>query len=564
MLSRHGRPLVWAFTALVTLSLVLGGSIHPVHARPAADPALASLLAPLGAGDGVTAPKVLAQTGDSLTVAMWSPPNNFNPINTDSWYGLYPSAIIFDSLVFVDPKATYIPRLATWEFSSDNSQVTFYINKNATWHDGTPVTAGDYEWTVRTIANPKTETNRSNNLAALVGTNANGRRDGEAELGIKVIDDKTVQLTMKRPVDQFYVLEKFGLGFSVLPKHILGNLAPEELSQADFFQKPTVGSGPFKFVKYETSQYIELERNDDYYQGQPVLSKLYIRIVGPQVMVANLEKGEVDATAGPGIGDIPLDDWDRVKSNPSFKTASVTTLGYQFMDINVANPLMADKRVRQALVYGINRQLIVNQLLKGEGRVANGPIPPITLYYNQNLQEIPYDPNKARQLLTEAGWDFNQEVQLSVPTGNLVRERSADIIKANLDAIGFKVRIQKMDFPTLQSEATQGKYVIRLVGWGALLDPDVSSQFRTGGLYNYGKFSNPDLDRLIDEGLVEPNFEKRKAIYDEIQVRLQEEVPVVFLYHQNGLQAASARTQNIEYWGYTAGILWNSHLWGFK
>src|SRR5262249_37562584 len=139
--------------------------------------------------------------------------------------------------------------------------------------------------------------------------------------------------------------------------------------------------------------------------------------------------------------------------------------------------------------------------------------------------------------------------------------RSADIIKANFDQIGFKTRIQKMDFPTLQAEATSGKYAIRLVGWSGGFDPDVSSQFREGGLYNYGKFSDANLNTLLDKGLAESKFDDRKKIYDQVQSMLQDDVPIAFLYFPNNLQAVNKRVQGVTISGWTSSLLWNIYEW---
>ena len=199
---------------------------------------------------------------------------------------------------------------------------------------------------------------------------------------------------------------------------------------------------------------------------------MIISIVTPATMVAQLEKGEVDIAAAGGIGDIPLDDWERVQALPNVTAASYQDNGYQYAVINMRpDSIWGDKRLRQALAYGINRQLIVDSLLKGEGVVAQGPIVPVTYYYNTEVEGLfSYDPEKAKELLVEAGWDPDYEMTIIVPIGNVVRELSADIIQANLAEIGIKAGIEKMDFPTLIQRAMDGDYDLALMGWGGLLD----------------------------------------------------------------------------------------------
>ena len=224
--------------------------------------------------------------------------------------------------------------------------------------------------------------------------------------------------------------------------------------------------------------------------------------------------------------------------------------------------MWADKRLRQALAYAINRQLIVDKLLKGQGVVSQGPIVPVTSYYNPKIEgKYPYDVEKAKALLKEAGWDPNKEIALLTPTGNVVRELSADIIQANLAAAGVKVKIEKMDFPTLMARFGKGEFDLGLVGWSSVLDPDVRSQYQTGGQYNFGKFSNKILDDLMQKGADTAVTAERKKIYDEFQIQFLEEVPVVPLYWPLPLVAVNKRVNNASHMVTTNALLRNVHEW---
>ncbi len=503
--------------------------------------------------------------GGHVTIAMWSPPNNFNAINTDSSYGFFNVNIMFETLVRFNDDVEFIPRLAdSWEISEDKTTYTFHLNPNAKWHDGTPLTAEDVEFTIWAITHPKIESNRGNNISMLKGLEGSKRPEGvDTVEGVKVIDDHTIQFITKNPVDPLAFLELVGTEIWIIPKHILKDIPPEEFDKADFWMNPTVGAGPFKFVRYETDQFVEYERNDDYYLGRPHLDKLIVKIISPATMVAQLEKGEVDISAGGGIGDIPLDDWERVKSLPNVEAYSYQDNGYQYMLINHdASRPWTDKRIRHALAYGINRQLIVDKLLKGQGVVCQGPIIPVTYYYNPEIEgKFPYDPEKARELLKEAGWDPNYEVTLIVPIGNIVRELSADIIQANLTDIGMKVNVEKMDFPTLISRFKSGDFDLGLVGWGGVLDPDVRSQYKSDGVYNFGRFSNPEIDDLLERGANTADPEERKKIYDEFQLKFLDEMPIVPLYWPLRLVAINKRVHNARHIITTNGLLRNVHEW---
>jgi peptide/nickel transport system substrate-binding protein len=503
--------------------------------------------------------------GGQVSIAMWSPPNNFNALNTDSSYGFFNVNLMFETLVKLNEDVDFVGRLAeSWEVSDDQTQLTFYLNPDATWHDGTPVTAEDVEFTIWAISHPQIEVNRGANIAMLKGLDGSKRPEGvDTVEGVEVIDEHTIRFTANNPVDPRFFLELVGTGVWIVPKHILQDIAPEEMDQADFWMNPTVGAGAFKFVTYETDQYVEYDRNEDYYLGTPHLDKLFVKIITPATMVAQLEKGEVDVTSSGGIGDVPLDDWERVQGLDNVDAYGYQDSGYQYMIINwdPEGPWV-DKKVRQALAYAINRQLIVDNLLKGEGIVAQTPIIPVTYYYNPEVEGMyPYDPEQAKALLEEAGWDFDREVVLLVPLGNIVRELSADIIQANLQDVGMNVSIEKMDFPTLMARFGDADFDIGLVGWSDVLDPDVRSQYHSDGQYNFGSINSPVLDDLLDRGANTAEPEARKEIYDEFQMQFMEEMPVVALYWPLRLAAINNRVQNARHMITTNALTRNVHEW---
>ncbi len=510
---------------------------------------------------------VLGQPRSSLVVVagMWSPPNNFSPINTDSSYGYYAVRFVFQTLLdarLQDNQLKFFPALASnWEAAADNKTYTFTIHPKAAWHDGKPVTADDVLFTVMTISDPKTETNRGNSIAFIAGLDAAGKRSPGAQLGVRILGPKQFEIKTETPTDPLAVFEKFGSGLYILPKHVLGNVQPDQLARHPFFLNPTVGNGPYKFVQYKTDQYVEFVQNENYHLGAPSVRRLFVRVIPPTTMMAQLERGDMDVTAGAGIGTILTDDWDRVKTMGHVRAVSVPTPGYQFMAINFQRPYLQDKRVRRAIAHATNRPLMVNQLLKGEGELAEGPIWPSNPYYNKNVKPWPYDPARARALLQEAGWDFNRTLVLRVPTGNITRERSADIIRENLVAVGIKVEIQKSDFPTHLAALYAANFDLGLVGWSGGVDPDVSSQFRTGATYTrLIHMSNAQIDQLLDEGLATADTAKRRAIYGRFQEVFADELPYVVLYYQRGLTAVTRRMSNVQY-GIAGFYDFYTHSW---
>jgi len=504
----------------------------------------AALVLPVGAVGGPRSQLVVVS-------GMWSPPNNFSPINTDSSYGYYCVRFMFQGMLearLADNQLRFFPALASrWEAGADRQTYRFTIHPRAAWHDGRPVTAEDVEFTVLTISDPKTETNRGAELATVAGLTVGGKRVAGEPLGLRILGPKSFEVRTKAPVDPLVFFERFGAGVYILPKHILGSVPPDQLARHPFFQAPTVGNGPYKFVQYRTDQYVEFVANDNYHNGPPNVRRVFVRIIPPTTMLAQLERQELDITAGFGIGTVLIEDWERVKAMPHMRAVSFPGPGYQFMVFNFTRPYLEDKRVRRAIAHAINRPLMVSQLFRGEGVIAEGPIPPTNPYFNKNVKPWAYDQARARALLQEAGWDANRTIVLRVPTGNIARERSADIIRENLVAVGIKAEIQKTDFPTHLAALTGKNYDLGLIGWGGATDPDVSSQFRTGGQYNFGGHTLPRMDQLLDDGVKSADPARRRQIYNQFQEMFADELPYVVLYYENGRTALARRMSGVLY-----------------
>lgn len=497
---------------------------------------------------------VAGQPRSSLVAVsgMWSPPNNFSPINTDSAYGYYAVRFMFGSLLesrLENNQLRLFPMLASrWSVAADNQTYRFTIHPRASWHDGRPVTAEDVEFTVMTISDPRTQTNRGASVAFIAGMDATGKRAQGAQIGFRILGPKEFEVRTAKPVDPNFVFERFGYDMYILPKHVLGSVAPDQLARHPFFLNPTVGNGPFKFVQYKTDQYVEYVANDAYHLGAPNIRRLFVRIIPPTTMMAQLERRDLDVTAGGGIGSILIDDWDRVKTIPHVQAVSYSAPGYQFMAFNFQRAYLQDKRVRRAMAHAINRPLLVNQLLKGEGELAEGPIPPNNPYFNKSVRPWAFDTARARALLQEAGWDFNRTLILRVPTGNILRERSADVIRENLVAAGVRVEIQKSDFPTHLAALYAANYDIGLVGWSGGVDPDVSSQFRTGATYTrLIHLSNQQIDQLLDEGAATADQARRRQIYNRFQEVFADELPYVVLYYEKSRAAVARRMTDVNY-----------------
>ncbi|SFF23672.1 peptide/nickel transport system substrate-binding protein [Paenibacillus algorifonticola] len=475
-----------------------------------------------------------------VNIGITNAPLMFNPIDQTDNTSIIVTSILFQPLMELDENLEFVPMLADSIETEDNQVYTVKLNENAKWSDGEPVTADDVVFTVKLIGNPKSIVSLSTRYAVLEGFDELGKLpEGASDVaGVKKIDDHTVEFRTKQPVDPNLFMEGFGKNLKPLPEHVLKDASPETLAQNPFFQKPTVVNGPFTFVTYAKDQYIELQANKDYFKGAPKLDKLNFKIMPSSNLVAQLQSGEIDMNF-PGIGTISVQDFEKVKNMSNVNAVSGKPFNYQNLYFN--NETITDVRVRHAIAYAINREMMIDNLLKGEGESMDVQYTPIHPYYNKNLTPITYNPEKAKELLKEAGWDSSKTLRLVVPSGNKTREQAADIIVENLKAVGINAQVQKFDLATSVQKLIKGEYDLDILGLIFILDPDLTTVFGTGSKTNYARYSSPEMDKLLLEGTKETDSDKRRVIYDKVQELIMQDLPQIALFADYRLLATNKR-----------------------
>ncbi|MEJ9230309.1 ABC transporter substrate-binding protein [Peribacillus butanolivorans] len=474
----------------------------------------------------------------TLFIGVTNAPILLNPINTADTTSTWLVSFMFGSLLEMDGPLSFVPVLADSFETTDNQTFTIKLNEKANWTDGKPVTAEDVAFTFNLIANPKVETTDGAYIASLDGLGENGKLpEGQTELSsVKIIDEKTIEIKTKQPFDANMIKEQIGTKIQVLPKHVLKDVDPAKLSQHPFMQKPNVSNGPFQFVQYKKDQYVELAGNPDYYFGKPELEKIFVKIMPGPNLVAQLQTGGIHMNT-PLIGNIAIQDYETVKGLANVRTKNEGSVAFQTMIMN--NETIKDSKLRKAIAYAVDRQLIVDKLLKGYGDVIDGPYTPVSPFLNKDLKQFSYDTEKAKQLIKESGWDVNKPLRLVVPIGNKVREQSASIIEQNLQEAGLKVEVTTYDFPTVTQKAKAGDFDLLLYGLKFTLDPDVTTLYGSKGTYNYMNYDNPKSDELLEKGKNETDPDKRKVIYNELQEIWNEDMPILTLYSDHEFSAIS-------------------------
>lgn len=261
--------------------------------------------------------------------------------------------------------------------------------------------------------------------------------------------------------------------------------------------------------------------------------------------------------ASGGIGEISISDIETMKNVDGLSVNVQPAWTNQFVYYNNEK---FDQNIRLAMSHAVNRDTIVDNLLKGNAEVTNGPYTSASPYMDEDLEPIAYDPEKAKEYIAKSDYDMNDPIELMVPTGNKVREQSANLIEQDLEAVGFTVEQITYDFPTTLEKARLGDYDLYLGGISVPVDPDLASYFGSTGGSNYSQIENAEIDVLLEKGKWETDSTKRKEIYDDFQLMLQEQSPMLPLYSQNDIVIKNDSLNGgiNEYW---AGSLYNIQDW---
>ncbi|TCC43428.1 ABC transporter substrate-binding protein [Kribbella sindirgiensis] len=502
--------------------------------------------------------------GDTLYVGTVNPPASFNPINQSDVGGQFAVRFAMDTLLDQPEPLKFVPKLAESIESKDNKTFTVKLHAGAKWSDGQPITAKDVVYTINLIANRESLTTLGGNVTALTGVDATGKlpKGQTAVPGLTAPDDTTVVFTTKTPVDPNYVKEMIGTKVVIMPEHTLAKTAPAQIDDSKFAQLPDVTSGPYKFTKYTQNASIEYAANPDYYGGAPKIAKLIMKIMPASNLAGELQTGSIMMNSGGGIGNIPFQDLKTVQGFKDVNTKVNPTIGFQTIQFNVKT--FADPRMRAGLAHAINRKQIVDELLLGNGEVIDGPYTSQSPFLDKSLKTFSYDPALAKKLLTEAGWDFSRKINFVVPTGNKIRERSADILLQNFKAIGLNVVQTNYDFPTTLAKARAKDHDMVLMGLTFNIDPDVSNMYSSTGSFNLTGYNSPESDKLLLAGKSEAKTDARHKIYNQLQALWQADMPVLTLYSDH---AVAATSKSVAVGGATPfwpGTVANVGQWAFE
>ncbi len=419
-----------------------------------------------------------------------------------------------------------------------NPVILFNLRKGVRFHDGHEFDAGDVKFTYEAIMNPKNLSPRTS--------------DFEPIKEIQIIDPHQVRVVYKR----LFSPAIYSWTMGILPEHLLDDAALKvemdrrELSaeargafgmrDSDFNRRP-VGTGPFRFVEWQTDEFIHLTRNPDYWEGPPEYADYFFRIV-PDLLTQEVEfrAGAIDY-----YGAQPHQ-VARYKKDDSYQTFSSLGFGYSYIGYNMRNPLFRDARVRRALGMAVNVNEIIKYLLYGEGKQVTGPFPQNTEWYNHDVKPLPFDPEGARRLLAEAGWKPNREgwlekdgklfqFNLITNSGNPIRKNIMTIVQNAWRRIGVRCNTQYFEWAVfLKDFINTGSFDATILGWSMGIDPDIYQIFHSSQAgpqqLNFVGYNNPKADELILRIRREYERGRQRELTHELHRVIADDQPYTFLF----------------------------------
>ena len=452
----------------------------------------------------------------------------------------YATGLMFLPLMELDADLNFEGMLADSITTEDNKNFIVHIDDAATWSDGTPVTADDVVYTALRLASPVIG-NTAMMYYVFEGVGDDGFVEEGAESidGIQKVDDKTVQFTTKEEMPITTFENSYARYLLTLPKHVIEQYSEEELSTADWFNHPDVVSGPFIVTDFDVDHYISYEANKDYWKGAPKIDKLNIKIVDGSQLYAGLQSGEIDITQQT-MSDIPQEDYESVEALDNVDVVYGSPVTNQSVFIQTKN--VPDVKVRQAMLYAIDRQQILEELLNGHGEIVDGFLSSASPFYDDSLTPVSYDPEKAKTLLEEAGWDGSQTIRFYVNSGDSTFVNAASIIAAEWAAVGIKAEIQTVDFATLMSVAGTEDYDVLAVQYTyAPVDPYPDVAWLLGGEGSWTGYSDDTLNDALTKSQLTSDPEETKELFSVVDKKVQEDVPMFSAYVISAQGAVSKR-----------------------
>jgi peptide/nickel transport system substrate-binding protein len=493
-----------------------GGSSSPTAGESAATSSSSAVAASPQATVAGTSAAATTSTSDKptkVTIAQGVDVRTFDPNEDTRSFEVFRN--VFDNLLTHDQDLKLVPSLAESWNNIDPTTWEFKIRQGVTFHDGTPMTAKDIEFTWTHVLDPNTKSR----IYSFISTVDH----------VKAVDDFTIQIVTKTPFPALPTIVNY---VGIVPAEKYQSMGPDKFAVAP------IGTGPYRFVEWVKDEHFSFERYDDHWRGPAAITNVEFRpIPEDATRVAALQAGEVDIAPLIPITNVPT-----IESDASLSIRTVRSLFTIFVGMNTFKAPFTDVRVRQALNYAVDVDSLIKNLLDGHGYPLGQICAPAVFGYNPDVKPYPYDPEKAKSLLAEAGFPDGFSTTLDTPSGQYLQDvEMSQAIAGQLAKVGVKVEVKAADFNEYfdrwLAKKIEGLYFLGNTATTMDVDAVLGSHFdsKRRGLY----YNSPESDDLIHQGQAEFDVAKRQQIYNQEQVYLHDQAPWIFLYNQENIYGAA-------------------------
>jgi peptide/nickel transport system substrate-binding protein len=544
MMVQRGKLLISVFS-LVALTLAACAPVAapvPATAPPATEAAAPAPAATEAAAQAPAEPGTPRQ-GGTIVVGLQAEPTTLDSQQISDYNSHRASYGIYDELLrFKDESTEVEPGLAeSWDISEDGTVYTLHLRQGVKFHDGTDFNAEAVKFNLERQIDPNHPYHDTGEFPYAEFTWGTVDK-------VDVVDDYTVQITLKEPFAPF---------LNHLAMHPAAMVSPTAIEKygRDISSNP-VGTGPFKFVSWTPGVEVVLEKNPDYWGQVPYIDRVIYRpIIEDQSRLTELEAGGVNF-----IVNVPPDDLARLKEDERFSVVEQPGMHTWWVAFNQSKAPFNDTRVRQAMNYAVNKQSIVDNLLQGTGTLAINPLPPVVWSYTDDIQRYDYNPEKAKELLAEAGYPDGFQCSFWVPeSGSGMQQPVAmgTAIQADLKAVGIDCQIQTFEWGTYLDKVIvppdQAEFDLFEMSWiGDNGDPDnhlyillSGDQWPPAG-YNMGFYKNDQVDELLREARVTLDRGKRTELYQEAQKLIAQDPPWITIDHETQIVVMDKNIKNFK------------------
>ncbi len=495
--------------------------------------------------------------GDRLVSASSADATNLIPLIAGDAASHAIAGQLYLSLLKYDRSLNLAGQLAArWEVAPDNRTLTFHLRPGLRWTDGHPFTSADCVFTLRLMQDPHTQSAY--------------KSDYEKITGVEAPDPLTFIVHYAEP---FSPALASWASLNILPKHVFEH---EDIMHTTLARYPKATIGPYRLADWQPQQSILLAANRDYFDGPVWIAERLTRIIpDAATQFLELSAGRLDAMGLSPLQYMRLFD-TRPKLKAHYRRYKYLDFVYTYLGFNLKRPLFADRRVREAIAYAIDRQEIVDGVLLGLGEVIATPYKPGTRWVNTRIRPRAFDPARARALLARAGWRDTDgdgwldrhgrpfEFTILTNNGNKQRENTAVIIQQRLKAVGIRVHVRLVEWSAFIAHfINKRNFDAVILGWSLSPEPDQYSIWHSSQTgerqFNFLSYRNPVVDRALVAARRTFDTAERKRLYDRMQEEIHKDVPMVFLYAPYSLPVYHRRIHGIT--PAPAGIGWNSEHW---